>query len=160
MNSLIHTFPFHEFNSLNELPDTDKELVNQSFKAAQKAYAPYSNFKVGAALRLVNGTVVDGSNQENASYPEGLCAERVTLNAAAHQHPTIAGETLAICAFKNGVLIKDAISPCGGCRQVMLEYMQRHNHPLRIILAGSEKIIVLENARYLLPFSFGKSDLA
>ncbi len=154
MKLLNNCFPYHELEGIEHLKTNDKELVQRSIEAAKKAYAPYSKFKVGAALRLENTIIVEGSNQENLSFPEGLCAERVVIHAAAHRFGQVAGDTLAIAAMVNNQLYPTPVSPCGGCRQVMAEYIQRHQKPLRLILCGSEKVLIIENALYLLPLSF------
>lgn len=159
MKSLNNCFPYQEYDSIDELTTSDRELVLRSYKATEKAYAPYSNFKVGAAFRLANTIVVDGSNQENAASPEGLCAERVALYAAAHRFPKVAGDTLAITASLNGKMTNEPVSPCGGCRQVIAEYVQRHNKTMRLILTGKNKIIVIEDAMFLLPLSFSSNNL-
>lgn len=134
-------------------------MVERSFEAAKKAYAPYSKFKVGAALRLENTIIVDGSNQENAAFPSGLCAEQVVLNAASHRFPKVAGDTMVISAFANDTLVDDPATPCGNCRQVMAEYVSRYAKALRIILVGKSKILIIDDATNLLPLQFGKSNL-
>lgn len=159
MKSLNICFPYKQFENIEELSITDQELVAQSMEAAKKAYAPYSGYKVGAALRLENTIVVDGSNQENAAYPSGLCAERVTLNTASHRFPKVAGDTLAISAFSKSELVETPASPCGECRQVIAEYASRFEKPLRLILVGKEQVLIIEDAFNLLPLQFGKNNL-
>lgn len=135
------------------LPAGDRKLYDAAIRAATRAYAPYSHFHVGAAVLLSNGTIVEGNNQENVSYPSGLCAERVALFSAGASFPDIPVVSLAIAAIKDGI-IQPSVSPCGGCRQVMLETEQRSGHPMRILLCGSEETIILPSSQCLLPFSF------
>ena len=140
--------------SYNELSDEEQLLVNKAKAAAEAAYAPYSNFKVGAAARLTNGTVVVGSNQENAAYPSGLCAERVALFSAAAQYPAEAPVQMAIIALVNGEVIEVPVSPCGACRQVFVETVRRYAQPLSLLLCGRDEILKL-SATDLMPLAFG-----
>ena len=137
----------------NELPEDDRCLYDAAARAASRAYAPYSHFNVGAAVLLGDGTVVEGSNQENIAYPSGLCAERVALFAAGASFPEKPVKAIAIVAIKNGE-IQSSIAPCGGCRQVMLESEQRYGQAMRVLLCGSEDTIVIDSAKDLLPVSF------
>lgn len=139
--------------SYQQLDDKDKKLVDAAKMAATRAYAPYSGFRVGAAL-LCNGKTVTGNNQENASYPCGICAERVALFAAASQNPGGAIETIAIAAHNGREFANDAVTPCGSCRQVMLEYEMRQKSPIRIIMHGEERTFIVPSAASLLPLSF------
>lgn len=123
-----------EYDRLEELPEEDRHLLEQARQASAMAYAPYSGFKVGAALLLENGTVITGNNQENAAFPSGLCAERVALFHAAAQYPDVPIRTLAIVATRKGEYTSEPVSPCGSCRQVMIESESRHNKSFRIIL--------------------------
>ena len=141
-----------------ELPEGDERLRNAAVEAAKDAYAPYSHFCVGAAALLEDGTIVKGSNQENAAYPSGLCAERVALFSAGASFSSIPVVVLAIVAIKDGK-IQSSISPCGACRQVMLETEQRYNRPLRTLLCGSDETIIISSAKDLLPLCFGKGSL-
>ena len=136
-----------------ELSQSDGVLRDAAVNAANRAYSPYSHFNVGAAVLLHDGTVVEGNNQENISYPSGLCAERVALFAAGATFPDKPVETIAIVAIKNGV-IQSTISPCGGCCQVILETEKRYGLPVRILLCGQEETIIVASAHSLLPFSF------
>lgn len=138
-----------------ELSADDQRLRAAAIRAAGRAYAPYSKFNVGAALLLKDGTVVEGNNQENVAYPSGLCAERVALFSAGASCPDVPVVSLAIIALKDG-RIQPSISPCGGCRQVMLETEQRYGHPMRILLCGCDETILVSSARDLLPFSFSE----
>ena len=141
----------------SELTPEDRRLEELAVEAAQKAYAPYSHFHVGAAVLLANGEIVTGSNQENAAYPSGTCAERTALFWAGAQWPDVPVEKLLIVAFNASGRVP-FISPCGGCRQVIMETATRF-HPFPILLAGGEKTVVLEDCRYLLPFGFDGSSL-
>ena len=146
-----------KFNILktDELSADDQRLRDMAIHAAGRAYAPYSNFHVGAVLLLKDGTIVEGNNQENVAYPSGLCAERVALFSAGASNPDVPVVSLAIVAMKNGQ-IQSAISPCGGCRQVMLETEQRYGYPIRILLCGYDQTIIIPSVQHLLPFSFSK----
>jgi len=149
------TISYQEFESVSELPAGERELMQRAIEAAEGAYAPYSGFRVGAALRLKGGIVVTGSNQENAAYPSGLCAERTALFAASAQHPDCRDyESLAIVGRDTGGRLCEA-SPCGACRQVMSEYEYAQGHPLRVIcyLDGG-RVRVFRAVADLLPFSF------
>lgn len=142
--------------SYEELDLTVQELISAAKKAAQeKAYAPYSRFKVGTAVRLDDNTIETGSNQENAAYPSGLCAERVTIFHANSEHPGKAIKMLAIAAIdENGNFTEDPISPCGSCRQVMIETEKRYNQKIKTILYGTKEIFAVDSAQTLLPLSF------
>src|SRR6476660_11737 len=150
-----YEFNYNVYNSIDELPEDLRWLLNEAREITAQAYAPYSNFQVGAIARMANGEIVSGSNQENASYPAGLCAERVLLSSAASQHPGIAISTIAI-SYNNLKGKSDRpVSPCGICRQSLVEFEQRFGHPVRIILAGMQgKVQVIENAVSLLPLTF------
>ena len=144
--------------SVAELPDELKALAQSSFAAIHGAYAPYSEFYVGAAVLLDNGVIVTGNNQENAAYPSGLCAERVALFYAGAQYPGLAVRAVAISARTRGKQT-NMISPCGACRQVLLETENRCQHPVKILFCGPEKVYIAESAASLLPLSFSGSDL-
>lgn len=138
-----------------ELAEADRQLIDAAREATYHSYAPYSHFHVGAAARLANGTVVSGSNQENAASPSSLCAERTTLFYANSRYPDQPVDTLAIAARnERGEFLQQPISPCGACRQVMLETETRFSHPMRILLYGTEGVYELEGVNSLLPFSF------
>lgn len=138
----------------NELSAQDGELIAAAKKATENSYSPYSMFKVGAALRLQNGVIITGSNQENASYPLGLCAERTAIFHAQHMYPDQPIVALAIAAFANGHFYPEPISPCGACRQVMLEVENRYQQPMRVLLFGTSGTHVVETVKDLLPFQF------
>ena len=124
-----------EHYQLDELNTADRELVERALEATNGAYAPYSNFYVGAALRLANGTIVTGANQENAAFPSGTCAERTAIFAAQANYP-------------------EPVSPCGACRQVILGVEDRYKKPIRVLLYGKKGVYSLQSAKDLLPFSF------
>lgn len=151
---------FEVYDSSDELDQKDAELLAAARNVTTKAYAPYSNFSVGAVARLSNGELVSGTNQENASYPVGICAERVLLSSAAMLHTNIPIEALAISYHSEKGHSNKPISPCGMCRQALKEYEERMDHPMRIILGGlSGKVYILKSAGQLLPLSFGSIDL-
>ena len=137
------------------LPKEDGRLRDAAMRAAARAYSPYSHFNVGAAVLLKDGAIVEGNNQENIAYPSGLCAERVALFAAGATFPENPITAIAIVAVKNGE-IQPFITPCGGCRQVLLETEQRYGHPVRILLCGRDETILVASAKDLLPFSFSE----
>ena len=143
---------------IEELSAAERRGMDVALAAAEKAYAPYSGFHVGAAAELEDGTLVPGSNQENAAYPSGLCAERTALFTAGAQRPEVAVRALYVVAMKDGV-IQDKISPCGGCRQVISEVEHRYERPVRIYLCGRTEYCRVESAEALLPLSFGSEDL-
>lgn len=143
----------------DELNDKDKLLVDTAKKQTENAYAPYSTFHVGAALELDNDIIVGGNNQENAAYPSGLCAERVAMFYANAQYPNTAVKTIAIAAYTKGEFLKKPITPCGSCRQVLLETENRYEKDIRVILYGTDEIIIINNVKDLLPLSFEKSSL-
>ena len=141
--------------TLDELPVEDREVVDAARRATANSYAIYSHFNVGVAVRLDDGTIVCGTNQENAAYPSGLCAERTTLFWANSQYPDKSVTLLAIAARTEHGELERPIPPCGACRQVMLETEKRYNRPMKIILFGTKECYVLEDGvRALLPLSF------
>ncbi|NLD24376.1 MAG: cytidine deaminase [Bacteroidales bacterium] len=144
---------------LAECSDIEKKLIAAAKHATEKSYAPYSNFKVGAALLLKNGEIITGNNQENAAYPSGLCAERVAVFYANSVYPDQKIEAIAIAAWANNTFTKDAITPCGGCRQVLLEAENRFSAPMRILMYSEEGIYVVNTIKTLLPLSFGDEQL-
>ena len=143
------------FDDIRELNKEDAWLLNEAREITKQAYAPYSNFYVGAAAKLVNGEIVAGTNQENASYPVGVCAERVLLGSASTLYPGVAIETMAISYHSGNGNSNQPIAPCGMCRQSLQEYENRVKMPIRLILGGLEgKIFLFEKASYLLPLGF------
>lgn len=148
------SFNYEEFSSASRMLPEDQELVAAALDAQKGSYSPYSQFQVGAALRLANGLVVKGANQENAAYPSGLCAERVAMFWAGANYPDVPFDTLAIAGSDHGVLCESPASPCGACRQVMAEYQKKHKKPMKIILVGSKRIRKFACVDDLLPFIF------
>ncbi len=160
MNRETISFAFEVYDSVEELSVEDAWLLQEARKVTSQAYAPYSQFKVGAIARLTNGESVTGTNQENASYPVGLCAERVLLSAASSIYPNVPIETMAISYHNTQGESNRPVTPCGICRQTLAEYQLRLNHPIRLILSGLEgKIYIIPQSNMLLPLSFNSSDL-
>ena len=142
-----------------ELTEADRTLLQAAMDATKRSYAPYSKFSVGAAARLNNEVIVTGTNQENAAYPSGLCAERTTLFYANSQYPDQAVATLAVAARTEKDFLDAPIPPCGACRQVILETEKRFNQPMRILLYGKEEVYEVKSIRDLLPLSFDGSEM-
>jgi len=151
---------YQVYDDISELNSQDAWLLNEARDVTDQAYAPYSNFRVGAVAKLVNGKIVAGTNQENASFPAGLCAERVLLASSSMLYPETAIETIAISYHNTNGHSNQPISPCGICRQSLREYEGRFHHSIRLILGGMEgKIFVFEKASSLLPLAFTSEDL-
>lgn len=147
--------PYTVFDNLDEMDPQDAELMRQAHEATRSAYAPYSKFNVGAAVRLSNGEIVTGNNIENAAYPSGLCAERVAMFSAMAKYPGVPFESLAVTAHSQTKLIAEPVAPCGACRQVMVEVEQLSKRPLRVMCQGQEgPIMVFEGIESLMPFIF------
>lgn len=156
-------FEYNIFDSSDELSAEDKTLVEAARAVTAKAYAPYSKFFVGAVAKLVNGETVSGTNQENAAYPVGICAERVLLASASMLHTDVPIQTMAISYHNTNSTGKSnkPVSPCGMCRQYLREYEERTKHPIRLILTGMEgEVFIIDSVKQLLPFSFGSEDMA
>ena len=143
-----------EYESLDQLNAEDKALAQAAIEATALSYAPYSGFNVGAAVMFEDGEMIKGSNQENAAYPSGICAERTALFYASSSRPDVAITALAIAAGQKGVLCGTPATPCGACRQVMAQYQQKSGRPMRVLLVGSEKIWRFEKVDDLLPLIF------
>ena len=143
-----------QFCQMEELSADDQELVKAAIGATANSYARYSNFNVGAALRLADGSITIGANQENAAFPSGLCAERSAIFAAQSQHPEHAITALAIAAKNANGLMPDPVSPCGSCRQVILEVEDRYKQPVRILLYGTRGVYCINSVKDLMPLSF------
>lgn len=140
-----------------ELSTEEQHLIELAIEATGHSYAPYSNFHVGAAVRLENGIEIIGCNQENAAYPSGLCAERTALFSAGAQYPDVSVEMLAIAARgTDGELQYEPVGPCGSCRQVIIESETRAKHPIRILLYGRKCVYVIDGIRQLMPLSFSE----
>ena len=145
---------YTEYASLDELSAHDRILAEAAIEAVATSYAPYSNFNVGAAVRFNDGEIVKGSNQENAAYPSGICAERTALFYASASRPGVSMNALAIAAAQNGELLKDPVTPCGACRQVMAQYQTKSGIPMKVLLIGAQKIWKFEKVDDLLPLIF------
>lgn len=144
---------FKEY-AFDELSAEDRQLTDAAIAAMQNAYSPYSHFKVGAAVRLSDGSIVTGSNQENAAYPSGLCAERTAMFAASAQHPELGIRSLAVAGGLDGQLEEVPASPCGACRQVMAQYQRKAGAPLSVLVVGAECVWKFDRVDDLLPFIF------
>jgi cytidine deaminase len=153
-------FSVEVYPSADHLANEDQSLLEAARKTTANAYAPYSNFLVGAVALLADGGTISGTNQENAAYPVGICAERVLLSAAATIHPGVAINTMAISYNNTNGASNHPISPCGMCRQSLAEYEQRTHQPIRIILSGmSGEVYVIQRASQLLPLTFSAGDM-
>ena len=145
---------------LEELSQNEQDLIANTQHAFSNAYAPYSGFLVGASVLLENGEIINGSNQENAAYPSGLCAERVALFYAGAKYPEVAIKTIAISAKSKTFEIDDVVSPCGACRQVMAEYQQKQGQDIRLLLhSPNDEVLIANSVDDLLPFMFNSEQL-
>ncbi|MBP5333523.1 MAG: cytidine deaminase [Bacteroidales bacterium] len=154
MKEITLKLNYTEYESLEEMSQEDQQLVKAALESQAGSYSPYSNFQVGAALRLANGVIVKGANQENAAYPSGLCAERTAMFWASANYPDVPFDTLAIAGSDHGELCESPASPCGACRQVMAEYQKKYGRPLKTIWVGSKRIRKFESVDDILPFIF------
>lgn len=146
---------FQIANNINELLTEDQLLLKKAEIAAKSAYAPYSKFHVGAAVLLENGEIIIGNNQENAAYPSSLCAERVALFSASAKYPGVAVKSLAITAESKITIIDTPVTPCGACRQVMIEYEKLAKKSVKVIMRGQlGDILISESVENLIPLSF------
>ena len=140
---------------MDELTPEERSLIEQAIEGTNRSYSPYSLFHVGAALKLQNGVTFIGCNQENAAFPAGICAERSAIFAAGAQYPDQPVVMLAIAArSREGEFTKEPVSPCGTCRQVLIETETRFQHPIRILLYGQRCVYVLDSIKQLMPLSF------
>lgn len=153
------TFCYKEFEKPEELAAEDQELVAAAKTAAINAYAPYSKFRVGAAIRLASGKIICGANVENAAFPSGICAERSALSNAVSNHHNDKTDTIAIAAMNEAGLTDEPVPPCGNCRQVIAEEESRTGNRIRIILAGKTKLFVIDSISLLLPLQFDNKNL-
>ena len=154
------SFDISIYDSMEELAPEDKLLMLEAIAARKNAYAPYSNFRVGAAVKMENGETVIGSNQENASYPSGLCAERVAIFYAGAKFPGVAVKTIAITATSDTYQVSVPAAPCGNCRQAIFEYEFKQKQPIRILLMGEKgNVIVCRAIEDLLPLGFNSTFL-
>jgi len=153
-------FSVEVYDTAADLPAADAALLAEARQIAEVAYAPYSNFFVGAAARLANGMVVKGTNQENAAYPAGMCAERTLMFAAATAYPGIGIETMAISYDNKNGESNQPISPCGMCRQVLTEFEERTGQSIKLIMGGlNGQVYIVQSAKELLPLTFTSDDL-
>jgi cytidine deaminase len=150
---------YKAIESISKLPEMDKQLLDLAIRASERAYAPYSSFKVGTAILMEGGIIITGSNQENAAYPSGLCAERVAIFSASSEYPNRIIEKIAVVSKdKNGQL--RPVTPCGACRQVLYEYEVKQEQPIGMILVNeNENLMEFKDMKSLLPFGFGKDQL-
>lgn len=156
MQNSFH-FDYELYSTWENLAESDLQLVDLAYQAMDLAYAPYSEFKVGAAVRLSNGHKLKGNNQENIAYPSGLCAERVVLFYAGANYPNESIESICIVAKGDLMPSEFLLSPCGSCRQVMLETENRQENKIRVIIVNQDKrTMILHSVKDLLPFGFGK----
>jgi cytidine deaminase len=153
------SFSYKEFEKPEELNPDDRELVIAARETALHAYAPYSKFRVGAAVRLESGTIVRGTNVENAAFPSGICAERSALSNSVSNHHNDKPVAMAIAAMTEDGLTEDPVPPCGNCRQVIAEEESRTGNRIRIILSGKNKTMIIESISSLLPLQFNKKNL-
>ena len=154
MDRKVFSIAYEEYGSVEEMSASDRELCVAAVAALDGSYAPYSRFHVGAAVRLSDGTIVKGANQENAAYPSGLCAERTAMFAAGAAYPDLAMESIAIVARQDGRICSEPAAPCGACRQVMAQYQTRSGKPMSVILVGAGRIMKFARVDDLLPFIF------
>ena len=145
---------YDEYASVEEMSAQDRELCRAAVEALEGSYAPYSHFHVGAAVRLSDGTIVKGANQENAAYPSGLCAERTAMFAAGANYPGLDMESIAVAARQDGRLCSEPAAPCGACRQVMAQYQTKSGKPMSVILVGANRIMKFSRVDDILPLIF------
>lgn len=154
------SFTLRVFDSQSALTADDSRLMKAATSALQSAYAPYSNFRVGAAVLLANGEVLTGTNQENAAFPVGICAEGTVLSAASALYPEVAVLKMAITVKSGTHVVDHPVAPCGICRQRLLEYENRFNSPIEILLTGETgEVYAIGTVKDILPLNFSKSDL-
>lgn len=149
----------YQTESLDELSQEEQILVKKSKEIVKNAYAPYSKFNVGASVLLENGKYFSGSNQENAAFPSGMCAERVAMYFANAQYPDVPVKAIAVSAFYNEEFTEEPVPPCGACRQVLLESEIRFKRPIKVILVSKNTITLIENVKTLLPINFDEAFL-
>jgi cytidine deaminase len=153
------SFSYSEFENTEDLSTDDLELVNSAKATALNAYAPYSKFRVGAAIRLESGKIICGANVENAAFPSGICAERTALSHSVSNYPNDKPVSIAIASMNSDGYTEDPPSPCGNCRQVVAEEESRTGKRIRIIMTGKNKTIIVESISDLLPLQFSKNNL-
>jgi cytidine deaminase len=153
------TVSYTEYGHTDELDIADRSLIEYAREAASNAYAPYSKFRVGAAIRLENGTIVKGTNVENAAFPSGMCAERSAVAALVTCYPDERPVAIAIAALTDDGVTDEPVTPCGNCRQVIAEEETRSGNRIKIILSGRNRTIIVESIKSLLPLQFSKSNI-
>lgn len=154
MKNIIISSDITVYESHNELSQADQEIVEACKEACKSAYAPYSGFNVGAAIRLANGVIIKGNNQENAAYPSGLCAERVAMFYANSVYPDVPVESIAVVAMNENGILESPVAPCGSCRQVLLETEVRMKQKFYTLLVGAQEVYKINSSNELLPLSF------
>lgn len=155
-----HIIEFETYADSSALPAGEASLLQRARSATKDAYAPYSRFRVAAAALLANGEILTGTNQENASYPVGICAERTVLSAASSLYPGVPVQTIAVSYDNELAPSTEPIAPCGICRQTLMEYQARFNGPIRLILSGlTGKVIVVADSADLMPLSFSAKSM-
>ena len=160
MKKELHQFSYEVYESAEELAPADAALLKKAKEVTAQAYAPYSRFRVGAAAKLDTGQIVTGTNQENASFPAGICAERVLMSAAASLYPGVSIDTLAISYYNETGPSDNPISPCGICRQSLQEFEQRTGKAIRLILGGEKGVVyIIPQSNLLLPLAFTADEL-
>ena len=153
------SFSYTEYDKIEELDSPDLELVIAAREAAAEAYAPYSKFKVGAAVRLESGIIIRGANVENAAFPSGICAERSALSNSISNYKDDRPAVIAIASMNEKGLTEDSPAPCGSCRQVIAEEETRIGNKIKIILSGKNKALVIDGISSLLPLQFDRKNL-
>ncbi len=153
-------FELSVYDRKEDLSQIEQKLLSEAEEARENAYAPYSNFKVGAAVLLENGETVIGNNQENASYPSGLCAERVAIFQTGAKYPGVTIKSIAISATSNDYVVDKPAGPCGNCRQSIIEYEQKQKSPISLLLSGEKgQIFKCDSVADILPLAFSNSFL-
>lgn len=150
----VEVFSDIKLCQMDELTELDRQLVEQAISATDNSYSPYSKFRVGAAVRLADGRTVKGANQENAAFSVTICAERSAIFAAQANYPEQAIVSIAIAARNDDGFTEQPVSPCGSCRQAMVEIEQKHSQPIHILLYGRKGVYVMDSIRNLMPLSF------
>lgn len=160
MKKLQHIIEIEDYQSFDELNTKDRKLLDRAQLACKSAYAPYSRFRVGAAVMLENGEVVAGNNQENAAYPSGSCAERVAMYYASANYPNVPMLAIAVAVESDEVKFTKPLAPCGSCRQVMAEYEHLFQIKMRVILSEpGGRVQIINGVSDLLPFTFNATEL-
>lgn len=160
MKKVKHIIEIEDYQNFDELNNSDRKLLDRAQLACKTAYAPYSQFKVGAAVLLENGEIVSGNNQENAAYPSGLCAERVAMYYASANYPNVPMLAIAVAVESEEVKFTKPLAPCGSCRQVMAEYEHLYQIKMRVILSEpSGRVQIINGISDLLPFTFNAKEL-